>query len=125
MQVRASLINQSHEFIVFINDITRIRMLEKAHKRERAIFLSSVAHELRTPLNSIIPIARILKGMLSDRKTEQYLTIILNAALHLENVVEDALDMTRIENNKFEIYSENFNLRDILQELMKVMEFQV
>jgi len=54
--VKASMINQGKEFIVFLNDITKIRILEKTSKKERAIFLSSVAHELRTPLNSIIPI---------------------------------------------------------------------
>lgn len=81
--MRASVINQSNEFIVFINDITKIKMLEKNSKKVKAIFLSSVAHELRTPLNSIIPIARILKGLLTDKKAEQYLTIILNASVHL------------------------------------------
>ena len=68
------------------------------------MFFSSVAHELRTPLNSIIPILRMMLDMMKGEmspKAFKYLTIILNSALHLESVIEDALDMSRIENNKF------------------------
>jgi signal transduction histidine kinase len=70
----------------------------------RAMFFSSIAHELRTPLNSIIPIVKmILTHMLSliDKRIQTYLNVILNSSLHLQNVIEDALDMSRIENNKF------------------------
>jgi signal transduction histidine kinase len=49
--------------------------------------------------------------------------VILNASLHLQSVIEDALDMSRIENNKFEIISEKFNLRECLEEIIKVMTF--
>jgi signal transduction histidine kinase len=63
------------------------------------MFFSSVAHELRTPLNSIIPMTRILQTLVGEVKSQKYLTIILNSSLHLQNVIEDALDMTRIENN--------------------------
>ena len=70
----------------------------------RAMYFSSIAHELRTPLNSIIPMVRmILTNFLGsiDSRVKNYLNIILNSSLHLQNVIEDALDMSRIENNKF------------------------
>ena len=52
-----------------------------------------------------------------------YLTIILNSSLHLQNVIEDALDMSRIENDEFEILKELFNIRDALKEVCEVMDF--
>ena len=75
------------------------------------MFFSSVAHELRTPLNSIIPITIILLGICKVAKELKYLNIIRNSALHLQNVIEDALDLSRIENKKFEINSDYFNIR--------------
>lgn len=72
----------------------------------REIYFSSVAHELRTPLNSIIPIVRMIIDFYGDKldpKLNKYLNIILNSSLHLQNLIEDALDMCRIENNKFSI----------------------
>ena len=89
------------------------------------MFFSSVAHELRTPLNSIIPMTRILQTLDGDLKSQKYLTIILNSSLHLQNVIEDALDMSRIENNQFEIISEFFNVRSAVEEVSSIMSFQV
>ena len=69
----------------------------------KSLYFSSVAHELRTPLiNSIIPIIRMMLDTMKDQlnaRATNYLTIILNSALHLECVIEDALEVSRIENN--------------------------
>jgi signal transduction histidine kinase len=93
----------------------------------RAMFFSSIAHELRTPLNSIIPMIKmILLNFLSsiDERVKNYLKIILNSSLHLQNVIEDALDMSRIENNKFTIFKEMFDIREAVKEVSSIMEFQ-
>lgn len=58
-----------------------------------------------------------------DDRVENYLKIVLNSSLHLENVIEDALDMSRIENGKFEIINELFDIRETLNEVCEVMEF--
>ena len=86
----------------------------------RAMFFSSIAHELRTPLNSIIPMIKmILSNYQSsiDIKVQNFLKIILNSSLHLQNVIEDALDMSRIENNKFTIFKELFDIEEAVKEV--------
>jgi two-component system, sensor histidine kinase and response regulator len=83
IQVKASLINNETQLIVFFNDITRIKELESTSIKLRSMFFSSVAHELRTPLNSIIPMTKILQGIVSDPRSLKFLEIILNSALHL------------------------------------------
>lgn len=68
----------------------------------RSLFFSSVAHELKTPLNAIIPILKMMIDSMGDVlpfRALNYLKIILNSALHLECVVEDSLEMSRLENN--------------------------
>jgi len=80
----------------------------------RAMFFSSIAHELRTPLNSIIPMIKLILSNFQtsiDERVENYLKIILNSSMHLQNVIEDALDMSRIENNKFTIHKEMFDIK--------------
>ena len=80
----------------------------------RAMFFSSIAHELRTPLNSIIPMIKMILSNFQtsiDERVINYLKIILNSSMHLQNVIEDALDMSRIENNKFTIYKEMFDIK--------------
>jgi signal transduction histidine kinase len=58
----------------------------------------------------------MLEGMASvlDERAKDYLKIILNSSLHLENVIEDALDMSRLENNKFSIFKEMVDIRSAI-----------
>ena len=53
----------------------------------------------------------------------KYATIINNSANHLSNVIEDALDLSRLENNKFEIFPEIVDIRDLLDTVDSIMEF--
>ena len=92
------------------------------------MFFSSVAHELRTPLNSIIPILRMMLELMKDEmspKAYKYLKVILNSSLHLETVIEDALDMSRLENNKFSIFKQRFNIKEVVEEVCEIMRFQL
>lgn len=117
--------------LVFCTDITRIKEIELQNKGQkmRDTFFSSVAHELRTPLNSIIPIVRLIllvltTGVISAEMIERNLKVVLNSALHLESLVEDALDLSRIENNKFTLNKEYFDLRLAINSVCDIMKFQ-
>lgn len=104
IQVKTRIVNGGTQLIAICTDITKVIEIEKKTHKMKSIFFSSVAHELRTPLNSIIPIIKMIlmafENVLDD-KIKKYLTIIHNSAIHLQNVIEDALDMSRLENNKF------------------------
>ncbi len=76
VQIKASVINNNSQTIVFMNDFTRIKELESNSNKMRSMFFSSVAHELRTPLNSIIPITAILLSMIKDPRALNFLRII-------------------------------------------------
>lgn len=94
----------------------------------RASFFSSVAHELRTPLNSIIPILKMILELLSSGeilkpKLIEYLKIVNNSSTHLQNVIEDALDISRLENNSFLIFKEMFDVRKAVKEVLEIMQF--
>jgi signal transduction histidine kinase len=101
--------------------------VEEQSQKMRSMFFSSVAHELRTPLNSIIPIIMMmLESMHStiEPRIQNYLKVILNSAYHLQNVIEDALDMSRLENNKFTIFKEMFDIRASVKEVCDILSFQ-
>ena len=103
--------------IAILNDVTKIKELEKTAKKIRSMFFSQIAHELRTPLNSIIPLTTKIKSNPDDPKRYEYIPIILSSALHLENLVEDALDMTRLENNTFSVNYSYFNIRETIKQI--------
>ena len=106
------------------NDITRIKELEQYNQKIRSLYFSSIAHELRTPLNSILPMSENLKQYINDDQGHNILRIIINSTIHLSLIIEDALDMSRIENNKFEINESKFELIKTIDEVIDIMKFQ-
>ncbi|TNV85827.1 hypothetical protein FGO68_gene2536 [Halteria grandinella] len=96
IQVKTTLINGGAQIIAFCSDITKIKEVEVQGQKMRATFFSSVAHELRTPLNSIIPILKLIIDMLPTIDKERltnFMQVVLNSSLHLQSVIEDALDI--------------------------------
>ncbi len=83
-------------------------------------FLANMSHELRTPLNSILVLARILK----DNKTEnlsndqiKYASVIFNAGNDLLTLINDILDLSKIESGKMDIQNENVKVSEILKDV--------
>lgn len=107
---------------------TRTQQLAKAKEqaeaanRAKSIFLANMSHELRTPLNAILGFARLLerdKGMKPEH--QRNLTIINRAGQHLLKLINDVLEISRIEAGRNEIRLAVFDLGDILNELEDMM----
>lgn len=93
--------------------------------RLKSMFLASMSHELRTPLNSIIGFTGlILMGMAGEINEEQrkQLTMVYNSANHLLNLINDILDISKIESNKVEISIEKIDLSDIIKEVLSIIK---
>ena len=63
------------------------------------MFFSQIAHEVRTPLNTIIPISTKLTSLIKDANLLKYAEIIKNSSIYLSTIIEEILDMSRIEND--------------------------
>jgi len=90
--------------------------------RLKSIFLYSMSHELRTPLNSIIGFTVIiLQGISGEVNEEQkkQLTMVKNSGNHLLSLINDFLDISKIEVGKVEISLEEFSLDDVVRKLVQ------
>lgn len=89
--------------------------------RLKSIFLASMSHELRTPLNSIIGFTGIIlmgmSGELNDEQKKQ-LTMVKNNANHLLSLINDILDISKIEAGRAEVHAEEFILNDLVNEIV-------
>jgi len=93
------------------------RELETASKH-KSEFLASMSHELRTPLNAIIGFSQVLRErMFGDlnAKQEEYLDDILASAYHLLSLINDVLDLSKVEAGQIELEIAPFSLRDALE----------
>jgi len=85
--------------------------------RAKSIFLANMSHELRTPLNAIIGYAELLEEDLPDDSAQSDLRRIHDAGRHLLELVNDVLDMSRIEADRLMLAPADFDLRELLADL--------
>ncbi|MBW1888860.1 MAG: hypothetical protein JRI52_11025 [Deltaproteobacteria bacterium] len=91
--------------------------------RLKSMFIASMSHELRTPLNSIIGFTGlILQGISGkvDQEAKEDLQIVFNSSKHLLGLINDVIDISKIESDRFEVYFEELRLDEVrLDEVLK------
>lgn len=91
--------------------------------REKSEFLSRMSHEIRTPMNGIIGMTELAKTQLAQPdKLEECLDKIVLSSEYLLSLINDILDMSRIENGKVELYSGVFSLHDVTVRIRTMFE---
>ena len=93
--------------------------------RLKSMFIASMSHELRTPLNSIIGFTGIiLQGISGEINPEQrkQLTMVKNSANHLLALINDVIDLSKIESGKIELLIKEFDLSSVIKEVEESLE---
>jgi signal transduction histidine kinase/HAMP domain-containing protein/ActR/RegA family two-component response regulator len=100
----------------------RAQQLDQA-SRYKSQFLANMSHELRTPLNSLLVLARMLAqngdGNLTAKQVE-YANIIHSSGSDLLQLINDILDLTKVESGKMDIHTERFSLAGLVEDLRGV-----
>ena len=101
-----------------------LKVAESASKA-KSTFLSNMSHDIRTPMNAIIGFATLALDDIRDgKKVQDYLSKILSSSKHLLGLINDILDMSRIESGKVVLEEQETDLVTTLQELQSIMEGQ-
>ncbi|GHU66676.1 hypothetical protein FACS189447_08020 [Spirochaetia bacterium] len=114
--------------VIVMNDVTELfKAREDALKASQAkgAFLANMSHEMRTPMNAIIGMTTIAKTTEELERKNYCLQKIEDASTHLLGVINDVLDMSKIEANKLELSYVNFNFEQMLQKTVNVINFKV
>lgn len=96
-----------------------------AANQAKSQFIANMSHELRTPLNAILGYSEVLKEEAQEQKNEWFvtdLTKIQNAGKHLLGIINDILDLSKIEAGKIDIYLETFDIKDLLQDVNDIIQ---
>jgi PAS domain S-box-containing protein len=109
-------------------DVTERKRFEQSLQeanRMKSEFLANMSHELRTPLNGIIGFTEFLvdeKPGALNLKQKEYLSDVLNSARHLLQLINDVLDLAKVEAGKMELHPEVFPVRKAIEEVTAVIK---
>jgi len=93
--------------------------------RHKSAFLANMSHEIRTPMNAIIGMTTIGKSATDPARKDYCLSKIEDASNHLLGVINDILDMSKIEANKFELSEAEFDLEKTLRRIENVINYRI
>ena len=102
--------------------------VEKAESANRAksTFLSNMSHDIRTPMNAIIGFTTLALSNIDDTdRVKDYLAKTLASSNHLLSLINDVLDMSRIESGKIHLEEVEVNLSDVLHDLKTIVSGQI
>jgi signal transduction histidine kinase len=121
--------------ISIYSDVTEIKASERrliearsqaeAANRAKGDFLANMSHELRTPLNAIIGFSEVISnelfGPIANEKYLEYIKDIHTSSLHLLSIINDVLDMSKIEAGKVELAKEVVQIENVMKEVMRMV----
>ena len=131
-----SEVNGKKKYILVMSDRTSewkmnqalseaVRAAETAN-RAKSTFLSNMSHDIRTPMNAIIGFTTLAVSNIDDRKrVRDYLGKILSSSNHLLSLINDILDMSRIESGKLHLEETEVSLSDVLHDLKTIISGQI
>ena len=131
-----SEVNGKKKYILVMSDRTSdwkmnqalseaVRAAETAN-RAKSTFLSNMSHDIRTPMNAIIGFTTLAVSNIDDKKkVRDYLGKILSSSNHLLSLINDILDMSRIESGKIHLEETEVSLSDVLHDLKTIISGQI
>jgi PAS domain S-box-containing protein len=119
-------------FIAIERDITQTKAHEaelsaareaaEAAARVKAVFLATMSHEIRTPLNGVIGMAELLEETRLDPQQRQYLTTIIESGRALLTIINDVLDLSKLQSGKSELRAEPFSVAACVQGAAELLQ---
>ena len=131
-----SEVNEKKKYILVMSDRTSdwkmnqalseaVRAAETANKA-KSTFLSNMSHDIRTPMNAIVGFTTLAVSNIDDQKrVRNYLGKILSSSNHLLSLINDILDMSRIESGKIHLEETEVSLSDVLHDLKTIISGQI
>ena len=118
-----NLYRQLNQERSFTEELSKAKALAESANQAKTEFLSSMSHELRTPLNAIIGFAQLIQSSKNQdaTKRQKHLQQIVKSGQHLLELINEVLDLSRIESGKMNLVLEPIRARDVITEVIDLI----
>ena len=109
-----------------LNELEKARQTALEANKAKSEFLANMSHDIRTPMNAIVGMTAIATAHMDDRKqVENCLRKITLSSKHLLGLINDVLDMSKIESGKLTLTTEQISLKEVVEGIVNIMQPQV
>ena len=109
-----------------MNELEKARQAALEANKAKSEFLANMSHDIRTPMNAIVGMTAIAAAHIDDRKqVENCLRKITLSSKHLLGLINDVLDMSKIESGKLTLATEQISLKEVVEGIVNIMQPQV
>jgi two-component system, sensor histidine kinase len=115
---------KNKELEEFQQELVKAKDQAEAAKRVKESFLANMSHEIRTPINGIIGLAHLLKNTELDEDQAKFVDLLEVSSQSLLGVINDILDISKIEAGKLKIVKSETNIRTLVQAVVDLMKFK-
>jgi signal transduction histidine kinase len=116
--------NKNQELLDFQDQLIKAKELAEQAKRGKENFLATMSHEIRTPVNSIIGITKLLQLTDLNEEQQEMVNLLEVSSNSLSGVINDILDLSKIESGKFKIVRGITQIRSICNDVLSIMKFK-
>ncbi|MES2308522.1 MAG: ATP-binding protein [Verrucomicrobiota bacterium] len=103
-------------------ELVEAKLVAERHSEEKTVFLANMSHEIRTPMNAILGFCELLMGEIKEPKQTHYLKAIYTSGRSLLQLINDILDMSKIEAGVMQLMNEAADPREICQFIKTVFK---
>lgn len=133
LKINESKLGEKQIFTCSIKDVTErkktfdelvlAKQAAEASTRVKEQFLAHTSHEIRTPMNAVLGLTSLLLGMNPTNEQRQFLENIKSSAENLLVIINDVLDLSKIEAGRFEFSEERFSFREMIDHVLQIAGF--